>query len=288
MSQEQQNRSPGMFPYLVAPLAVLGWIIGLALMLGRSRSRRKQPVRPARKALEDLGLQRAVEAAQQAIHEARSQIDAKDATRKVSTLVGTTKTTLPPLTQEATTRAKVMADELGQRLKTDVAPTARVWAQGALDEAEDILSTARERAADLTQTARKDYGPEVSARAGDAAGLLAGTAATAAHELGKWVSDVSGQRNSKKVKKQAKRRISRGANRAEGALKSAGQQSMHAAGESLRIVFWASALGVTIYYLLLAPKQRERVRSFLDGVVAQVQDVFGDFQGAENDFPPAQ
>jgi hypothetical protein len=273
----------------------------MSLMLGRPRKSKKSSVWQRTSSLKDQAVLRRADVVQEAIEAARQQLDraamqgrSQDLARRVGTLLDTTRTGLPPVTQDAAERARLVAErlreegavlsgDLTERLKADVAPVAKEWAQEALDEAEQILMAARQRAADLSTTARKDVAPELSTKAGAAAGLVAGTAVTAAQSLGKRVGEMSSSKPKKRVRAVRKRQASI-QNRAGKAVGYAGQQTKHAIVETSLIFFWGAALGSVVYYALLSPSQRERVRGFFAGAMSQIRDVMSDFQGDDAEF----
>jgi hypothetical protein len=112
--------------------------------------------------------------------------------------------------------------------------------------------------------------------------LVAGTAATAAQALGKRVGQMSTPSTSKKARKT----IERQRNRAGQAVRKAGSQTKHATAETFAVFLWAAALATVVYYALLSQEQRERVRDFLNGAAAQIQDAVTDFQTNDEEFGP--
>lgn len=281
MNERSAPRVP-LLQLLLAPLVILG-LLGSVTLFGRKN--KKQPVsRRAARKLGDLPVQQAIDTAQQALNELRAQVAAQDVqslkqqmAQRAGSLVVSARGSQAPAIQSVSDRAKEVAADLGEMLKRDVAPVAKDWAQDAVQEAEDILSAARQKASELTASAAptvKETAPELGAKAGAAAGLVAGTAASAAQALSKRASN-----------KKTKRGLNRAGKSVEQALSSAGQQSSYVVTQSFLIVFWLGALGTAVYYALLSPQQREKVRNFLMGAATQIQDVVADFQSTNGELP---
>jgi hypothetical protein len=106
--------------------------------------------------------------------------------------------------------------------------------------------------------------PRTAALGGAAAGVVAGLGET----LGKALGDAM------KSRRPVASSASTGGRVAEAtgtALQAAAGQLKYVAGETVMVGAWAGALGGVIYYGLLRPAQRERVRSTLQSVVEQVR-----------------
>ena len=281
----EKRTRPAVFaaPLVLAPIVTMGLLSGMA-MFGRKKE--TMPQKAARK-LNELGLQQALDTAQQTLDELRVQVSSQDmdalrqqVAGRANTLVDSARTTLPPATQSASELARELAGELAERFKTDIAPVARDWAGEAVQEAEDILSAARQRASSFTETAVptvRESAPEFGAKAGAAAGLVAGTAASAAQALGKRASAATSGKPSGNVQKAA--------SSVGGAIGQAGSQTKYAVTQTVLIFFWLGALGSVIYYAILSPSQREKVRNFLNGAADQLQGVMSEFQGTDSQLP---
>ncbi|HET7035711.1 MAG TPA: hypothetical protein VFI42_08545 [Thermomicrobiaceae bacterium] len=281
MNERSASRAP-LLQLLLAPLVILG-LLGSVTLFGRRN--KKQPVskRAARK-LGDLPVQQAIDSAQQALNELRSQVATPDVqslkqqmAQRAGSLVVSARGGQQPALQSASERAREVASDLGEIFKKDVAPVAKEWAQDAVQEAEEIFSAARQKAGELTASAGpavKETAPELGAKAGAAAGLMAGTAASAAQALSKRATN-----------KKTKRSLNRAGKSVGQAVSSAGHQTSYVATQSFLVVFWLGALGTVVYYALLSPQQREKVRNFLMGAATQIQDVVADFQSVNGELP---
>lgn len=299
MQKPERPAQRGAMGYIWAPLMAIAAIASLLAVIGRPKATRRK-LRPsdADKVMQDPRVSKAVEAAQRALDEAREQLASRDGrriqeevSRRAGSAIDSTRTNLPPSMKDAGDRAREMAErlrvegqarstELGQRLREEVAPKARVYAQEALDEAEDILSSARERATEFSKSARRDYGPEVSSRANALAAMIAAGSSTGVHLLRERFEEMSRDNKRKRgrgVTKRGKQRVST-------AMQAAGSQAKYVATESAMLGFWAGMLGVTVYFAILTHEQRERLKSFCTNAFSQLQDVVGDFQSEGEEF----
>ncbi len=259
------------------------------------------------KGTDDPRWSNAVDAAQRALEEARRNLATSQGKRfqeqlaqrahnqisqRAENVIDSTRDTMPASMKDAGELARDLAErlrvegqarsaELSQRLRDDVAPKAKTYAQEAIEEAESLFSTARDRATELSKNARRDYGPEVSNKANAMAGLIAAGSTTGIQMLRDRAEQMS-----KDGKGKPGGKIARTANRkASSALQTAGSQAKYVAGESMMLGVWATLLGATIYFALLSKKQRERVKGFFSNAFSQIQDVMGDFQTSDDDFP---
>ncbi len=289
---------------LTAPLVAVTMLGGMATMLGRRRRGKASRVQRAElmRTLSDPKVRATVEAAQRALDEARNQISSRDGrkmqqqvSKRTTAAVDSTMNTVPPMMKDVSDRAREIAErlraegearlpEINQRLREDVAPKARNMAQDAVAEAEEILADARKRATELSKNARRDYAPKVSSNANALAGLVSAGSVTGFELIRDKVSDVAGQAGKKSAKKGTRQVTKRAQTKATNALQKAGDQTKYVATESMMVGVWATLLGATIYFALLSPEQRERVKSFFGNVVAQVQDVMSGFQGGAEDY----
>ena len=284
---------------MVAPLIATAVVGGAALMLGRpKRGRSGRRPKAAGRTWSDPKVQKAVETAQRALEDARSQLASRDTDalqqefkRRTGTVADTTRENMAPLMKDAGERAREIAErlriegqarsaDLGQRMRTDVAPRARTFAQEAIDEAEDIIGEARKRAATLSSEARKNYGPEVSQGASALAGLLAAGSSAGVQML----RDRSKEMTKRSNKKRARAGIDKGKKKTSAAMHTAGGRVKYAVSESLLIAFWAAACSAAIYFVLLTDEQRQRVKRFFSGAVSQIQDVMSDFDDVGEEF----
>lgn len=284
---------------MLAPFVVASSIALVVAMFGRKEPSKAEMVKAqGNQALADPRVRRAIETAQHAFDEALHRIDVnngQELKKRVQSAVETGRAEIPPRTRDVSERALEIADrlraegavrssEIGERLKTDVAPVAKEWAQEALVEAEEILATARERAGEFSDTAREEYAPKLSSGASNAGKVVAGTAAGVAHTVGKKLGE-SNKRSKRSMKRKSASTLQRGKARAGDALHTAGSQTKYAFSETFMIFFWASALGATIYYGLLSQEQRDRVKSFFTGTFDQVQDLLQDFDSPQDELP---
>lgn len=270
-----------------APIVVVAALGGVS-MISRPRARRSRlQASEATKVLADPKVSKAVEAAQHALDEARQALVARDGhriqeefSRRAGSAVDSTRENLPTSMKDAGDLARELADrirvegqaksvEIGQRLREEVAPKAKTYAQ----EAGTILSSARERANEMSKNARRDYGPDVSKKAAALGGLLAAGSSSGVQMLRQRAQEMN--RTSKRSSKHGLK--ARGSQKASSALQAAGNQAKYLATESLMTAFWASLLGATIYFAILTREQRERVKGFCSSMFAQVQDVVSDF-----------
>ena len=256
----------------------------VAAMLRRRRPKPKPAATiPSMAALmEDPRVRSVAETARTALEQAKATVESSDReamrrelARRVEPLVAAARTDLPPLTKEATQRALRAAERLREegteRLRTDVQPAARTLAQEAVAEAEEILAAARERAADLSESA-EEYLPQVGARAAALAGLAAGSATAAAQQLGARLSGAieSRRRQSQRARKPGVRQ------RSGAAVQRAGASVVSATTESALILFWAGALSAVVYFGVLNQQQRERVRRAVTGVYQRARRMVED------------
>lgn len=277
--------------------AAASLVVGLtAAMLRRRRAAPRTPAQraaqTARVALTDPRVQDLSSVARSSLEQARERIDQMDTdalkqevARRAAQAMDIAKAELPPLTRDATTMALNVADRLraegearlpiaGERIRSDVAPAAKNWAQEAIAEAEEILEAARERAADLGETARRDLVPQLEERTGTAAGVLSGALAAGLQSLSHSLGDLMGRRRTPA----AKRVSGRVAHRSGELAQQAGSQAKYVVGESTMIVVWAGAAGAVVYYGLLSPAKRERVRGFVTGAYSEVRELIRDLQ----------
>lgn len=281
--------------------AAASLVAGLtAAMLRRRRAAQRTPAQraaqTARAALTDQRVQEFSSVARSSLEQAKERIDQMDTdalkqevARRAAQAMTVARTELPPRTRDATSMALSMADRLraegearlpgaGERIRSDVAPVAKSWAQEAIAEAEEILEAARERAADLGETARRDLVPQIEERTGVAAGVLSGALAAGMQSLSHSLGDLMGRRRAPA----AKRVGGRVAHRSGALAQQAGSQAKYVAGESTMIVIWAGAAGAVVYYGLLSPAKRERVRGFVTGAYSEIRELIRDFQTDED------
>jgi len=299
MAPNNTSSQSRMGSFILAPLLASAVVGGTALMLGRPKRGRsgRRPKTNARN-WADPKVQRAVEAAQRALDDARDQLASRDTDalqqeikRRTGTVAETTRENMAPLMRDAGDRARELAErlriegqarsaDLGQRMRTDVAPRARTFAQEAVDEAEEIIGEARKRAATLSSEARKNYGPDVAHGAGALAGLLAAGSSAGVQML----RDRSKEMTKRSNKRRARSGIDKGKKKTSAAMHSAGGRVKYAVSESLTITFWAAACSAAIYFVLLSEEQRQRVKQFFSGAVSQIQDVMSDFDDVGEEF----
>ena len=283
----------------IAPIAVLAMPARIGGVFRRREPTLQERLEQAGVPMSDPRVRRAVELAQQALDQARlpnGKQKREQVSRRAQDLAQRASTEVEPTAREAAQRAREAAErlriegaartsELSERLRTDVAPTARTIAQEALEEAEQILATARERAGEVSETVQREYVPRITTRLGEATGTVAGATAGVAQVVGKQI----GQRRSELPQPRGGVRgtINQSAERAGAALGRAGRQTGHVLGQAGLIVTWSAALGAIVYYGLLRPEQRERVRAFLSGTVSQTMGVMQDFRTEPSEFPPS-
>jgi hypothetical protein len=260
-------------------------------MIGRGRAkeqRRKEAATQSGKTAYPR-VQVALDTAQRALDEARRQLASRDG-RRVAPVIGAAGA-LPPTMKDAGEYARELAErlrlegqarlpELNQRLREDVAPRAKTFAQEAIAEAEEILADARQRASEMSKNARRDYGPGVSNKASTVAGLVAAGSSAGIQLMRDRAADIAKQgsnKRSRKMRQRAKRRAST-------ALQAAGHQTKYVAGESMMVGFWATALGATLYFALLTKEQRTRVKSFFSNIVSQVRDIASGMQSESEEY----
>ncbi len=209
----------------------------------------------------------------------------------VGTLAETARTDLPPIIRDASGRAAEIAGELGttgrvvaadisERVQSDLGPAAKTLGKDALESAEDVLDTMRERASDLAATARKEYLPRVSSRTVKLSRVIVPTSAGTVETLtrrAKRTLGISRPSRPERVRQQVTSTVS-------GAVYQAGSQTKHVAGETTMILAWGTALGLVVYYGVLTPEQRERLTTFVSGAYEQAREAVRDFRGNESEF----
>lgn len=275
----------------MVPAVAVVMVGGLSTMMGRGKSkeqRRKEAAARSRRTT-DPRVRMALDTAQRALDEARRQLASRDG-RRVAPVLGAAGT-LAPAVQGAGDYARELAErlrlegqaripEINQRLRDDVAPRAKTFAQEAVAEAEEILADARQRATELSKNARREYGPGVSNKATAVAGLVAAGSSAGFQIMRDRAAGIAQQgkgKRSRKMRQRAQRKASL-------ALQTAGHQTKYVAGESFMVGFWAAALGATVYFALLTREQRERLKGFFGNVASQVRDVAGGVQSESEPF----
>jgi len=298
MSYDQQSSHKSPVGLIFAPLVACAVVGGTAMMIGRPKSTRSsRKLRANAKPWTDPKVQKAVETAQRALEDAREQLSTRDPramqsdmTRRMGTAAGMTRDNMAPLVKDAGERAREIAErlriegqarssDLNQRLRADVAPMAKTFAQEAIDEAEEIIGVARKRAVELSNNARSEYGPEIAQGANALAGLIAAGSSAGAHML-RERSETMKRQNQKR----GRRGIAKGRAKTSSALQSAGGQMKYVASESVMVTFWAAACAATIYFVLLSTSQRDRLKRFLSGAVSQVREAVSDFNDVGEEF----
>lgn len=165
--------------------------------------------------------------------------------------------------------------DLGTRMQHEVAPAARALAREALAEADEILAAARERAAELSETARETYLPRVGAGTAAATGVAAEAISDAARTVGERLSEMREQ-GQLPAPKEVTQRLTRSGGTA---LQRAGAKTGYVLSETIMIAFWGSVVGGVIYFGLLNEEQRERVRRALNTASEQLQNVMAVLRG---------
>ncbi len=308
MQRSRSSARVNLASFVLMQVVVVTMIGGTAMVIGRSKEvRRGLRSSNGSKILDDPKWSNAVENAQRALDEARQNLATSQGKRfqeqltqraheqfsqRAENVIDSTRENMPTSMKDAGELARDLAErlrvegqarsaELSQRLRDEVAPKAKTYAQEAIEEAESLFSTARGRANELSKNARRDYGPEVSNKANALAGLIAAGSTTGLQMLRERADELS---KANKGKPGAK--LARKANdKASTALQTAGSQAKYVAGESMMLGLWATLLGATIYFAILSKSQRERVKGFFSNAFSQIQDVMGDFQSTDDDFP---
>jgi gas vesicle protein len=299
MAPSTTTSSRTMGRLVLAPLVTAALIGGGAFMLGRPKAGRSgRTPKSAGRGWTDPKVQKAVETAQRALDDAREQLANRDTDtlqqeikRRTGMVAGTTRESMAPLMKDAGERARELAErlriegqarsvELGERMRTDVAPRARTFAQEAIDEAEEIIGEARKRAATLSSEARKNYGPEVSQGASALAGLIAAGSSAGVQMF----RDRSKEMTKRNRKQRGRSRLDKGKQRTSVAMHTAGDRVKYAVSESLLIAFWAAACSAAVYFVLLTDEQRQRLKGFFSGAMTQIQDVMSDFDDVGEEF----
>ncbi|MDI3342019.1 MAG: hypothetical protein QJR03_15970 [Sphaerobacter sp.] len=275
-----------------ASAAAVGGLV--AALLQRRRPAPPPPATgpfPALSALlKEPRLRPMAEAARRALEQTRARVEAADAdemrrevAQRVAPLVEGVRSELPEVSREVAQLALQAAErlrsegaersaELSERLRAEVEPAARTLAQEAVEEAEAILEAARMRAAEVSQSARAQYLPHLSARASAMTGAAAGALAGAAQTLGARTRTLAPRR---------RRGAPRMAERGRATLQRAGTRALSAATETVLIAFWASALGAVVYFGLLNPEQRARVRRAVASWYCSVRSFVAEFRGQQ-------
>lgn len=285
---------------LVAATA-LGTSLFVGIRAKRHQSRRRKLARIANKRANELMSDQRVQAFTQA---ARESIDAArdragdidtDAlrdqlARRLSDASRTARVELPPRAGMAASRAKLLSAQLStqgaarskqlrNRVQSQVAPSARGWAQQTLSRAQEAFEEARDRATPAMAQTKKQYLPTISNKAAAASGVVAGALSTGAHWLNQRMNEVDLRSTP------SKRLPSKVAGQSADAARRAGSQVKHATGETAMIVCWSGALGAVVYYGLLSPERRQQMGDMLSRAYHQVRDLISDFQGDEGENP---
>lgn len=291
MKQNDRRSAPKLPSRALMPAMAIVVLGGMSTMMGRGRTKEQQRKEAAMRSrmVTDPRVRAALDTAQRALDDARRQLASRDG-RRIAPVIGAAGT-ISPTVRDAGEYARELAErlrqegqarlpELNQRLREDVAPRAKTLAQEAIAEAEDILADARQRATEMSRNARRDYGPSVSNKASTVAGLVA-AGSTAGYQLMRdraaEVAKQSSSKRSRKMRQRARRRASV-------VLQSAGHQTKYVAGESFMVGFWTAALGTTVYFALLTPEQRSRIKGFLSNVISQIRDVAGGYRADSEEY----
>ena len=308
MQRSRSSARLNLASFMLMQIVVVTMIGGAAMVIGRSKeAKRGLRTLSVSKGSDDPKWSNAVEAAQRALDEARQNLATSQGKRfqeqlsqrahlqfgqRADNVIDATRDGMPSSMKDAGELARDLAErlrvegqarsaELGQRLRDEVAPKAKTYAQEAIEEAESLFSAAKDRANELSTNARRDYGPEVSNKANAVAGLIAAGSTTGLQMLRDRADEMS-----KQNKGNSSGKLARTANRkASSALQTAGSQAKYVASESMMLGLWATLLGATIYFALLTKGQRERVKGFFSNAFSQIQDVMGDFQSNDEEFP---
>jgi len=299
MENDQTAPRRGTMNMVFAPLVACAVVGGAALMIGRPKATRPtRKTNAAAKSWTDPKVQKAVETAQRALADAREQLSTRDPralqdemTRRAGSAAGMTRDNMAPLMKDAGERARELAErlriegqartaDLNQRVRSDVAPKAKTFAQEAIDEAEQIIGTARKRAVEMSSTAKREYGPDIAQGASALAGLIAAGSSAGVHLLRERSDGMKRQGR----KQRARRGMIKGRDRTTAALQTAGGQMKYVASESVMVTFWAAACAATIYFAILTSEQRDRLKRFLSGAVSQIQDAVSDFNDVGEEF----
>ena len=251
----------------------MGLVAGGALALGLGllalRARRR-PKTLRQRLGEEIDVHSALESLRQAMGDVREYLPEDGrAVRQVmehrlKPLAAVTRRELPKRTRRAIKQLEAEREHLAKVLEREVAPSTQRLAQEALREAEELLSTARQRAEAVTGRMRE----ELPARAREGAGTVLGV-----------VGQVAPSR----------------ARRRRGRLRAGTQAAREAPGrllarigaavqETAAIGFWAGAAGALVYFGLLNDEQRARVRQAISTAWVQIQDLWADFQSEDTAF----
>lgn len=270
---EQHKRGGVNLPQMAAASGGAA-LAGVALALGRRRQKQRRPSVRRQVMMRRRGARTKGRGAPAALKEMRGRIEAGDTeavrqevARRVGQALDTARTELPP-------RAREVAARSSQRWRGDVAPAARGWAQEAVGEAESIIAAARRRAGGMAPTARQAAPPITAGAAAALAG--AGAAITGATEaLSHRLSEALNRPTPSRTER-ARRTVTDTGSRV---LERTGSKMTYVAGESAMIVGWTAALGAVVYFGLLSPDQRTRLRGAVSRAFGQIREMISDFDG---------
>lgn len=249
---------------------VLGALAGSAALAGaaalvlKRRRQRPKPL-PARLA-EELEIEPAIDAVREAVREARERLARYDG-RALRDVTERTRKELPKRTREALKHLEVERERLSKLVQRDVAPTTQRVAQEALQEAERVLSAARERAGAVASAVQQT----LPTKARESAEAVGGAVAELADR-------VRAQRPQDRLP--VLRRSTRSASPVERIVSGVRQ----VVGDLVAIGFWGGATAAIVYFGLLNAAQRARVRRALHGAWEQMQELLGDFEPDANAF----
>lgn len=285
---------------LVAATA-LGTSLFVGIRAKRHQSRRRKLAklanRRANELMNDQRVQAFTQTARESLDAARDRAGDIDTdalrdqlARRFADAGRTARVELQPRAGMAASRAKLLSSqlslqgaarskELRKRVQSEVAPSARGWAQQTLSRAQEAFEEARDRATPAMAQTKKQYLPVISNKAAAASGVVAGALSTGAHWLNQRMNEVE------LPSAPSKRMPSKVAGQSADAVRRAGSQVKHATGDTAMIVCWSGALGAVVYYGLLTPARRQQMGDMLSRAYHQVRDLISDFQGDEGENP---
>ncbi|HLI51387.1 MAG TPA: hypothetical protein VKU87_06295 [Thermomicrobiaceae bacterium] len=286
---------------LVAATAVATSLF-VGIRAKRHQSRRDKLTRLANKranaVLQDQRVQSIAQSARESLEAAMDRAGDIDTdalrdqlTRRLADVSRTAREEVQPRAGVAARRARSVSAQLGSqgvarskelrdRVQTDVAPSARSWAQQALEQAQSAFDEARERAVPAVTETKEHYVPVISNKAAAAGGFVAGAISTGAHWLSRRMNEME------LPSAPSKSLPSKVAGQSADVAKRTAGQVTHATRETAMIICWSGALGAVVYYGLMSPERRKQASEAVSRAYHQVRDLISDFQGDEDDRPP--
>lgn len=277
-------------------------IAGLAISLIRRKREPESPIKAtADRIMENPSLKSVYGAARESLDEARGRFDPKtieaakqQLAKQAENLPANVRSDVEPTARELAARALDVAQrvraggaersrELSKRWEKEYGPAARTIAEDARHEADEFISTARKKAGEFSDVARKDYIPKIIPMATAAGGAIASAFSERSEKLQKQLKD--GELPEISAKRLG---LGNGSRTSPGLVKRTGSTIADVTSQIMMIGFWGAALGTVIFYGILNEEQREKVRAFFSDTYEQVSELIEDFRDEDAFSNPGQ